>query len=147
LAHGCWDIWGGAANRLARALADHSALRAGGAPTLASEAAYLALCAAVADVSDALGVTCPPPPPWRGGGAEPADLGGDLRGYVRSDVRSDLRSAALALCGALATDRADPAGQHDPLGSAWLATGTSDAAAVAEGRRLLMSLERAFTGP
>ena len=127
--HRCLDIWGGAADRLERALADRTAFRA--APALASEAGYRALCAALVDLSAALGVTCPPPPPWRGGGGEPPDL----------------RGAALALCGGLATDRADPAGQHDPAGGAWLATGAGDAATVAAGRRLLMSLEGAFTRP
>ena len=131
MAHACSDIWGRAAERLEAALGDPASGGAGAAPTLASEAAYAALCAARGDLCEALGVDCPPPPPWRGGGAEPADL----------------RSAALSLSGALATDRADPPGQHDATGGGWLATGDANAAAVAVGRRLLMVLERAFTAP
>jgi len=131
LAHGCRNIWGDAADRLQSALEEDTLLPTGAAPTLASEAAYRALCAARADLSHALGLMCPPPPPWRGSGAEP----------------DDLREAALALCGGLAADRADPSGQHDPTGSAWLATGLGDPDAVATARRLLMSVEVAFTLP
>jgi hypothetical protein len=131
LLHACRDFWGRAADRLERALSDPSSLPPAGAPTLRSEAAYQALHRARADLCGALGVDCPPPSPWRGGGGEPVDL----------------RSAALALCGGLAADRADPLGQHDATGTAWLVTGGADAEAVARGRRLLVHLERAFTGP
>jgi len=128
LLHGCRAIWGGGAERLDRALSDSAAPPAGAAARLASEAAYDALCAARADLSDALGVACPPPPPWQGRGGEP----------------DDLRSAALALCGGLAADRADPPGQHDPMGSAWLATGNSDPDAITLARHLAARLDRAF---
>ena len=131
MAHACREFWGRAADRLDAALADGAGWPAGGAACLGSEAAYAALCAAYRDLCHALGVDCPPPRPWRGGGGEPADL----------------RAAALALCGALAADRADPPGQHDPTGAAWLASGAGDADAVARGRRLLMTLEKAVSSP
>jgi len=131
LAHGCRQFWNGAGERLAAALGDPDAGGAGGARTLASEVAYRALCAARADLCDALDALCLPPAPWRGGGGEPRDL----------------RSAALALSGGLAADRADAAGRHDPTGRGWLATGSSDPDAVAAARRLLVAIERAFSAP
>jgi hypothetical protein len=99
------------------------------ARTLASEAAYRALAAARRDLGDALDADCVPPAPWRGGGTEPPDL----------------RGAALALSGGLAADRADSSGRHDALGRGWLATGDADPEAVAEARRLLVLLDRAFS--
>ena len=72
-----------------------------------------------------------PPPPWTGGGGEP----------------SELRGAALAVAGALAADREDPAAAHDLVGRGWLATGDADSGAVAAARRLLVVLERAISGP
>ena len=131
MAHACRRIWGNAAERLARALDDTAAGGPGDARRLASEAAYRALAAARADLCDALDAVCAPPAPWRGGGGEPADL----------------RGAALALAGGLAADRGDAAGRHDPVGRGWLATGDADAAAVAVARRLLVAVERAFSGP
>lgn len=115
--------------RLERALATPEAGGAGGAPLLASQAAYRALSAARADLCNALDALCVPPPPWMGGGDEPADL----------------RAASLALAGGLAADRADPPAQHDPNGRGWLATGDADPEAVARARRLLVALERAFS--
>jgi len=131
VAHACRQIWGGAAGRLARALADPAAGGRGAARRMASEAAYRALAAARADLCDALDTVCSPPPPWSGGGGEPADL----------------RGAALALAGGLAADRADAAGRHDPVGRGWLATGDADPEAVAAARRLLVVVERALSGP
>ena len=127
--HDCTKLWGHAAERLVRALADPAVAGVGGARGLASEAAYRALAVARADVCDALDALCVPPASWRGGGGEPADL----------------RSAALALAGGLAADRADPPGRHDPVGRGWLATGVAHPAAVATVRRLLVSLDRVFS--
>jgi hypothetical protein len=131
LAHGCSQFWGGAARRLTTALGDPACGGSGGARTLASEVTYRALCAARADLCDALDALCVPPAPWRGGAGEPADL----------------RGAALALCGGLAADRADPPAGHDAIGRGWLATGAAVAADVAAARRLLVAIERAFSAP
>ena len=131
MAHGCRQIWGDAAGRLEQALATPESGGRGGARRLASEACYRALCAARAGLCDALDALCVPPPPWAGGGDEPAAL----------------RAASLALAGGLVADRADPSGQHDPTGRGWLATGDADPEAVARARRLLVALERALSSP